>query len=300
MWAVIAVLCVSFTSSTSACATGCGRKMCGRACTVEEYLRKRFRYQMTPYAVEIERLVLGLEKVRGYGGSLEPSLFETIEAALRELHRRQGVFQPGEAEALWEELYGTFVRLTENASDYIASLQSARAEELMATEAFLTGYLQSFVQGLQRHAFKIEGLIPALAPQVVAAFLDAVTTDIGRRPQLNEPFDAAAVRERLEGEWQSLVHWFVGTPAEASDVLNRPPRIPLPAWCVTPCRSRKRGIPASAGAGNWITWAAGSSAWIQLKKPIAWRLTPSAFTTPAISRAVMPLIPITPMSPCGR
>ncbi|QGP92544.1 hypothetical protein MGLY_19270 [Neomoorella glycerini] len=56
----------------------------GRACTVEEYLRKRFRYQMTPYAVEIERLVLGLEKVRGYGGSLEPSLFETIEAALRE------------------------------------------------------------------------------------------------------------------------------------------------------------------------------------------------------------------------
>ncbi|QGP92545.1 hypothetical protein MGLY_19280 [Neomoorella glycerini] len=77
-------------------------------------------------------------------------------------HRRQGVFQPGEAEALWEELYGTFVRLTENASDYIASLQSARAEELMATEAFLaykdavTGYLQSFVQGLQRQLQRLE------------------------------------------------------------------------------------------------------------------------------------------------
>ncbi|BCV20596.1 TIGR02677 family protein [Moorella sp. Hama-1] len=197
----------------------------GRACTVEEYLRKRFRYQMTPYAVEIERLVLGLEKVRGYGGSLEPSLFETIAIALRELEERQGVFPAGEAGSLWEELYGTFVRLTENASDYIASLQSAKAEELMATEAFLaykdavTGYLQSFVQGLQRHAFKIEGLIPALAPQVVAAFLDAVTADIGRRPQLDEPFDATAVRERLEAEWQSLVRWFVGTPTETSDVL---------------------------------------------------------------------------------
>jgi len=197
----------------------------GRACTVEEYLRKRFRYQMTPYAVEIERLVLGLEKVRGYGGSLEPSLFETIEASLRGLEQWQGVFPAGAAESLWEELYGTFVRLTENASDYIHSLQSDKAEELMATEAFLaykdavTGYLQSFVQGLQRHAFKIEGLIPALDPQVIAAFLDAVTADSGRRPQLDEPFDAAAVRERLEAEWQSLVRWFVGTPTETSDVL---------------------------------------------------------------------------------
>lgn len=198
----------------------------GRACTVEEYLRKRFVYQMTPYAVEIERLVINLEKVRGYGGSLEPSLFETIENGLRQLagyHDRP--FTPGEAEALWQTLYETFTRLVDNASDYIASLQSSKAEELMATEAFLaykdavTGYLETFVRGLQRHAFKIEGLLPNLPAGLVASFLDAVVADYSRKPQLDEPFDPLAERERLEGEWHSLERWFIGAPGETSDVV---------------------------------------------------------------------------------
>lgn len=196
----------------------------GRAATVEEYLRKKFRYQMTPYAVEIERLVAGLEKVRGYGGSLEPSVFEDIAGNLEHLEKAAGQFPPGEAIALWEKIYGDFVKLTENASDYIASLQSSKVEELMLTEAFLvykdsvTRYLQDFVQGLQRHAYKIEAALPSLDPGIVDTFLANLQRDLASRPQLDEPLTPAEELQRLQQEWQSMLRWFVGSEHEPSDV----------------------------------------------------------------------------------
>jgi uncharacterized protein (TIGR02677 family) len=196
----------------------------GRSATVEEYLRKKFRYQMTPYAVEIERLVAGLEKIRGYGGSLEPSLFENIAGHLDRLEKAGGQFAPGEAVALWDNLYGDFVKLTDNASDYIASLQSARVEELMLTEAFLaykdsvTRYLQDFIQGLQRHAYKTEAMLATVEPGLVNTFLANVQRDLAARPQLDEPVTPEEQLARLQLEWQSMVRWFAGSAGEPSDV----------------------------------------------------------------------------------
>jgi uncharacterized protein (TIGR02677 family) len=196
----------------------------GRSATVEEYLRKKFRYQMTPYAVEIERLVSGLEKIRGYGGSLEPSLFESIAGSLDRLEKAAGQFPPGEAIALWEKTYSDFVKLTENASDYIASLQSTKVEELMLTEAFLaykdsvTRYLQDFIQGLQRYAYKIEAVLASIDGGTVNTFLANVQRDLAARPQLDEPVTPEEQRERLQLEWQSMVRWFAGHENEPSDV----------------------------------------------------------------------------------
>lgn len=196
----------------------------GRSATVEEYLRKKFRYQMTPYAVEIERLVAGLEKIRGYGGSLEPSLFESIDEQLNRLEKDAGQFPPGEAAALWDKIYGDFIKLTENASDYIASLQSTKVEELMLTEAFLaykdsvTRYLQDFIQGLQRHAYKIEAVLSTVDRGVVSNFLSNVQRDLSARPQLDEPVTPEEQLDRLQLEWQSMVRWFAGHDNEPSDV----------------------------------------------------------------------------------
>ncbi|GBF32860.1 hypothetical protein DCCM_1056 [Desulfocucumis palustris] len=196
----------------------------GRSATVEEYLRKKFRYQMTPYAVEIERLVAGLEKIRGYGGSLEPSLFENIAGDLDLLESAAGQFPPGVAVSLWEKIYGDFIKLTENASDYIASLQSSKVEELMLTETFLaykdsvTRYLQDFIQGLQRQAYKIEAVLAAMDPDIVNTFLVNVQRDLAARPLLDDPVDPEEQLERLRQEWQSMLRWFAGREGENSDV----------------------------------------------------------------------------------
>lgn len=128
----------------------------GRALSVEEYMRKKSQYMLTQYAIEIERMLETLEKVKGYGGSLESTYFDTITECIHEIRPRTLEFESGEALRIWEKLYEAFKTMHENAADFIASIHSIQAEEMMATEGFLmlkdnlVNYLQYFVKGLQR------------------------------------------------------------------------------------------------------------------------------------------------------
>lgn len=196
----------------------------GRASTIEEYLRKKFRYQMTPYSVEIERMVEGLENIRGYGGSLEPTLLEAIFNGLQQLVAKENTgYQDGEAAQIWKNIYEAFRRLTEDAADYIASLQSVRAEELMLTEAFLayksalTLHLQNFVRGLQVYGMKIEGLLPRINSAAREGFLKAVLADWAKIPKLDEITSPEEEQKQLEREWQSFWRWFMGDNGDSSD-----------------------------------------------------------------------------------
>ena len=66
----------------------------GRSSTLEEYLRKKMQYLLRPYSIEIERLLETLEKVTGYGGSLEASLFDAIADKLFAIRSEAGQMQP--------------------------------------------------------------------------------------------------------------------------------------------------------------------------------------------------------------
>lgn len=196
----------------------------GRAGSIEEYLRKRFRYQMTPYAVEIERMLEALEQIQGYGGSLEPALLERIAGYIAQIQAARGTFAPGAALQLWKDLQGAFRQLHESASDYLGSLQTARAEELMLTDAFLafkdtlSQYLRDFVRGLQRFGAHIEAAFRDTPSETWNAFLAAISADAARLPILEEAPSEAERSARLAEEWSVLRQWFVGTETEPSDV----------------------------------------------------------------------------------
>lgn len=49
-----------------------------KVASIEEFKNKKFRYQMSEYSVEIERLVIRLENLFVEGASLEPTLLERI------------------------------------------------------------------------------------------------------------------------------------------------------------------------------------------------------------------------------
>lgn len=55
--------------------------------SIEEFKNKKFRYQMSEYSVEIERLVLRLENLFIEGASLEPTLLERIRMNISRFHR---------------------------------------------------------------------------------------------------------------------------------------------------------------------------------------------------------------------
>lgn len=197
----------------------------GRAITVEEYLRKKYQYLLTPYSIEIERLLGALETVRGYGGSLEPTLFDTIADTLRKIREKSGIYDPGEALELWNTLYDSFQKLHEASVDYIASLQTSVAEELMITDAFLmykdsiTRYLQDFVQTLQRRSYKIEGNLKKISDGVRDIFFEAVVVDEWSIPKLEYKITESQYFEEEIHKWNSLKRWFNGESGSESELM---------------------------------------------------------------------------------
>src|SRR5665647_3045810 len=103
-----------------------------RASTVEEFKNKQFRYQLSEYSVEIERLTIRLENIFVEGASLEPTLFERIKDEVLKINvianedmKNVGIW--------WRDLNTDFKRLNQNYQDYMRSFHSLRAEELMKT-----------------------------------------------------------------------------------------------------------------------------------------------------------------------
>ena len=88
-----------------------------KVASIEEFKNKKYRYQMTEYSVEIERLVLRLENLFIEGASLEPTLLERIRRGIErfpEMVERD----KNEVYTWWTDLNNDFVRLNQNYQDY--------------------------------------------------------------------------------------------------------------------------------------------------------------------------------------
>lgn len=196
----------------------------GRALSLEEYMRKKSQYLLTPYAIEIERMLEGLEKIKGYGGSLETTYFDTIAQCVHLIREKTGLLGEGESLHNWERLYVAFKTMHENAADFIASLNSIQAEEMMATDGFLAmkenlvNYLQHFVKSLQRNAYRIEGQLLKISEPHIELYLSHVTADEQRKPRLEESKSAEELLHELRQGWRNLMRWFVGDDTGQSEL----------------------------------------------------------------------------------
>lgn len=129
--------------------------------SIEEFKNKKYRYQMTEYSVEIERLVIRLENLLVENASLEPTLLERIRKNIN-LFSEMAEKDKSQVYSWWTDLNNDFVRLNQNYQDYIRDLNSVRAEEMMHTKVFLVfkdrliEYLRSFIKGLQKNVGVIE------------------------------------------------------------------------------------------------------------------------------------------------
>ena len=129
--------------------------------SIEEFKNKKYRYQMSEYSVEIERLVIRLENLFIEGASLEPTLLERIRRNMERFPEMAGK-DKNEVYTWWTDLNNDFMRLNQNYQDYIRDLNSVKAEEMMRTKEFLVfkdrliEYLRSFIKGLQRNVGVIE------------------------------------------------------------------------------------------------------------------------------------------------
>lgn len=201
--------------------------------SIEEFKKKKFRYQCTPYTVEIERMVLGLEKIgESFGGSLEKTLFDRILDKLLKLlpYSNQtdshyiSELSNEELFVLWEGLHGNFVKLTQNATDYLAHLQSEKIEEMMMTEAFLaykdglTEYLRGFMTVLQRTSIKIEAVLEKVPLNLIEQIAGKLADHYLSIPRLEERPQKEKLMQDYISQWKRFKDWFTGRDAGESDL----------------------------------------------------------------------------------
>ncbi|MDI3481254.1 MAG: hypothetical protein PWQ97_909 [Tepidanaerobacteraceae bacterium] len=197
-----------------------------RASTLEEFKNKKFRYQLSPYSIEIERMTIRLESLSGYGGSLEPSLFERIYTALLRINDISASSDTAAAHRWWQDLNSDFESIYHNATDYIASLQSSRADELMKTEAFILykdrmiEYLRDFIKDLQRFSSAIEEFLRRLDAGVVENVIDMLVEYELSIPRIDSRPEPEEIREEIRSRWENLTGWFLGYGGDESEAYR--------------------------------------------------------------------------------
>lgn len=199
-----------------------------KVATVEEFKNKQFRYQLSEYSVEIERLTIRLENLYIEASSLEPSLLERIKEELRKL---PSMAEEDEKEvgSWWSSLNNDFKRLNQNYQDYIRDLYSLKAEEMMKTREFLVfkdkfiDYLRDFIKELQFNSNAIEYILMQLEETTIEKVLEKAFVYEKSIPRLDFEISDNIIRDNIYGRWNNLKGWFLGTSgieSEASKLLS--------------------------------------------------------------------------------
>lgn len=198
----------------------------GKVKTIEEFKKKRFRYQITPYTVEFERMLIQFElQSEQFGGSLEKTQFERLFQILKSIQQAAND-SPEVCAQLWDDLLTYFKKITQNTSDYFAYLRSEDASEQMKSDAFFlykdqfTRYLREFIINLQRTAAAIQDLLIRLTRTDMREFLKKVSMhqeQVFRFERLGETADPIM---ELEATWINVRAWFLGDENGESQYEN--------------------------------------------------------------------------------
>lgn len=193
--------------------------------TIEEFKKKRFRYQCTPYTVEFERMLLQFEQTGDtFGGSLEKTQFERLFQSLEKIANATNDSDEACAQ-LWDDVITYFRKITQHTSDYFAYLRSEDANEQMKSEAFLvykdkfTAYLRDFIIALQRTASQIQVLLSEMTMDTMRPFFEKVS----RHEEKTFRFEQTGIDPliEMEAKWVNLKEWFLGGEDSQYESLQR-------------------------------------------------------------------------------
>lgn len=196
-----------------------------RVSTIEEFKNKKFRYQLSEVAVEIERMVIRVENMFIESSSLEPTLLERIRISLGKIpemadREREVIY------SWWNDLNNDFIRLNQNYQDYMRELNSVKAEEMMKTKEFLVfkdrliEYLRSFVKSLQTNVNAIEQYLKNTDSQKMEKILAMVTEYELSIPRIDVEVEEAMIYEKMRGRWENLQSWFSGEEGKESEAAK--------------------------------------------------------------------------------
>jgi len=201
-----------------------GRQDVTRVASVQEFRKKRFRYQATPYTIEIERMVCLLEQMGpSYGGSLERTDVERLLETIQQLVAAKDSANTEDLHGKWTELFSVFQRFSTNATNYLAALSSERSEAMMSVEGFLaykdslSDYLRNFITTLQRTSRRIEAVLKSAETDIYVTVCEQLADYALTIPRLEERPQRDELIGRYRRQWSNLCSWFLDSVQRKSD-----------------------------------------------------------------------------------
>ncbi|NFN86089.1 TIGR02677 family protein [Clostridium sporogenes] len=190
--------------------------------TIEEFKNKQYKYQVSPYTVEIERMLIRLESLKEENrGSLERTLVERFKEELEKITTMVSK-ESNQIYDWWKRLNRDFKILNENYQDYISKFYSPKNEELMKTTQFLIfkesfiSYLRDFIKGLQINSSAIRNLLERFDENIVDIIIGKVLEYEKSLPMLEEDLNEEFYIEKNKGRFYSIKSWFLGEGSQNS------------------------------------------------------------------------------------
>jgi len=195
--------------------------------SIEEFKRKRLKFQITQLATEIEGILKRLDELDdGLTGSLRGRDFERINKYLAEFSKAKTDSDANEVlHEKWANIMNSLKGLRRDSTNYLAHLKSEQAEELFKTNEFLlykekfTDYLNKFVLSMKQNRYKISRTIKSIPDSFVNEYIDRLTEYFSSIPSIDgRKFDAERNKRLLWERWMELKYWFVRGGSEECDV----------------------------------------------------------------------------------
>lgn len=192
------------------------------ASSIEEFKNKKFRYQLTEYATEIERMTISLEEMEIKTSSLEPKLFDRIRISLSKFEDVPSLNED-EASELWNSLNDDFTKLNQNYQDFLKKFNEPKSEELLQSVLFLQfkseiiKYLREFVKGYQKNIHYIKGSISKVSDNNIEEFLTKLNSHYKKTPIFSKDFDFNHFKDVNRGKIVSIFKWFTGSGTSISE-----------------------------------------------------------------------------------
>lgn len=187
----------------------------GKVATYKQFMNKQYRYRMTEYSIEIERMTLRLENIHIEGGSLDPTLLERIKEEIKKLYTIDAI-DDKELGRWWTQLTHDFQILNQKYQDYIRDWTGTKAEELMKTNNFLlykeklVEYLRNFVKELQLHGSSIEKVFKDIDKSTITHMIDRITDVEMDIPRVDfESLTRQDMRANIVGKYESIEGFFI-------------------------------------------------------------------------------------------
>lgn len=192
--------------------------------TIEEFKNRKFKYQITPITIELERMLIKLENTQeGSRGSLDLSLIERFNATLKQIYKIKELNEK-EIFSWWNTLNMDFKYLNESYQDYISKFYTPKAEELLKTTEFLAykegfiKYLREFITGIQNNVGQISETLQSkdIDKETIEFIIQSIVKYEKINISIDKNYDEIEGYDINKGRFESIVKWFLGEKGETS------------------------------------------------------------------------------------